>query len=407
MQKEEKNYIDYHLLENNINEYVKYYSKRILKDSDFYKEDEAYKYRAVATFQKKFDLNASDLKEMIEEAFADTKNLVQSGNYFPKGMLIKFIAIDQEYVRQELKKLIYNKDSVIYRIDNFLKNIKTKFPLKDENYYIDARFLSFILAAVDPFNYFYVKVREYKKFAEMVGYNISIKGSQGEKYQSMNNLAVITKNILEKNYYFREVHSMIVENFDYKDSSFNWGTFDFIFDVARREGEEFRFVQNKVKLNRKISENNKETQKDFLEEIFYEEDINKEIKGKTKEQLLLEAKNYHPANENYKKKKGEHKTRIENVKQKKIVKELENYVCQVCGFHFSYKNIKGEIKKYAEVDHIIDKSLGGTEELENLWVLCPNCHMKKTLGVIKIDKIKKIVTENRKIIKIRDNHLGW
>jgi len=37
--------------------------------------------------------------------------------------------------------------------------------------------------------------------------------------------------------------------------------------------------------------------------------------------------------------------------------------------------------------------------------LCPNCHEKKTKGVIKVDFERKLVTENNQPIKIRDNHL--
>ena len=52
-------------VENNINDYVKYYSKRILGDPKFYELDEAYKYKAVATFQKYYDIEASDLPLML------------------------------------------------------------------------------------------------------------------------------------------------------------------------------------------------------------------------------------------------------------------------------------------------------------------------------------------------------
>lgn len=59
------------------------------------------------------------------------------------------------------------------------------------------------------------------------------------------------------------------------------------------------------------------------------------------------------------------------------------------------------------MDHIIEKSKGGGESFDNLWVLCPNCHAKKTRGVITIDPIKKMVKEKGKVITIQDNHLDW
>ena len=58
------------------------------------------------------------------------------------------------------------------------------------------------------------------------------------------------------------------------------------------------------------------------------------------------------------------------------------------------------------VDHIIEKSDKGSENLKNLWVLCPNCHAKKTCGVITIDLMTKRVSEGGREVKLlKDNHL--
>jgi 5-methylcytosine-specific restriction endonuclease McrA len=58
------------------------------------------------------------------------------------------------------------------------------------------------------------------------------------------------------------------------------------------------------------------------------------------------------------------------------------------------------------VDHIKDKADKGMENLRNLWVLCPDCHAKKTCGTIKLDLETKTVTERGSVVKLlRDNHL--
>lgn len=101
------------------------------------------------------------------------------------------------------------------------------------------------------------------------------------------------------------------------------------------------------------------------------------------------------------------KLRRENARQKRLVARLENYTCQVCGFRCSYKDAAGRERWIIEIDHIIPKADGTGEESSNLWALCPNCHEKKTRGVIIIDSTKKIVTENGQKISIRDNHLDW
>ena len=99
------------------------------------------------------------------------------------------------------------------------------------------------------------------------------------------------------------------------------------------------------------------------------------------------------------------KIRKENQVQKRRVAKIEDYRCQVCGFRCEYKRKNWKIWYIIHVDHIIEKSEGGNEKLNNLWVLCPNCHSKKTYWVIKIDVNNKMVFEDGKSIKIRDNHL--
>jgi len=54
---------------------------------------------------------------------------------------------------------------------------------------------------------------------------------------------------------------------------------------------------------------------------------------------------------------------------KKIALKRDKYICQKCGF--SDRDIM-------QVDHIKEKYNGGSDKLENLQTLCPNCHAKKT-----------------------------
>jgi predicted restriction endonuclease len=91
----------------------------------------------------------------------------------------------------------------------------------------------------------------------------------------------------------------------------------------------------------------------------------------------------------------------------KIVKKLEDYRCQVCGYTFTYINSKDQETPYVEVDHIKRYADEGDEDLDNLWALCPTCHTKKTLGVIVVDKKEGEVRENGEVIEIKNNHLSW
>lgn len=134
------------------------------------------------------------------------------------------------------------------------------------------------------------------------------------------------------------------------------------------------------------------------------------------EDLINEELNNYDINEIYKEAKnfkdyemqfvlgGNIKRRIESKKQKERIAILENHTCQICGFQQSYINSNGNKRYIIEIDHIIEKSKGGGECIDNLLALCPNCHAKKTYGIIKIDRDFRIF-ENGKEIQIRDNHL--
>ena len=102
---------------------------------------------------------------------------------------------------------------------------------------------------------------------------------------------------------------------------------------------------------------------------------------------------------------GRKKVRKESQKQKRLVAKLYNYSCQVCGFRVEYIRKNGKPGYIIEVDHIKDKAVGGDESLKNLWALCPNCHKKKTRGVITIHISEKAVQEKGMPINIMDKHL--
>lgn len=137
------------------------------------------------------------------------------------------------------------------------------------------------------------------------------------------------------------------------------------------------------------------------------ETFDEKFSGFTKEKLLTDAQNFSNAQDaSHTTSFGPKKVRIESRAQKRRVAAIEEYTCQVCNFKCEYMNSKGKKGWIIHVDHIVDKADGGNEDLKNLWVLCPNCHEKKTRGVIEINPETKEVRENETVMQIRDNHLN-
>src|ERR1035441_2946624 len=122
--------------------------------------------------------------------------------------------------------------------------------------------------------------------------------------------------------------------------------------------------------------------------------IDEQLSGLDKATLLAQAmafdnttaQSHHIVN-------GPRRVRQENQRQKRRVAALEDYTCQLCGFRYQYVRKNGKPGWIIQVDHIQEKSPQGMESLKNLWVLCPNCHGKKTCGVIAVDLKAKKVSE--------------
>lgn len=143
---------------------------------------------------------------------------------------------------------------------------------------------------------------------------------------------------------------------------------------------------------------------DFL--IYNEDIVLSDINTKSAEQLLKEANKFQDYECQFGESNKKRKYRKESKAQKERIACLENHTCQVCGFYYEYIR-NGKKHWIITIDHILDKAKGGGEAKNNLWVLCPNCHAKKTSGIIIINKDQKTVYENGTEIKIRDNHLCW
>lgn len=129
--------------------------------------------------------------------------------------------------------------------------------------------------------------------------------------------------------------------------------------------------------------------------------------NESRSELLEKAKSFTDYADQYRMGKGPGRHRNESRRQKEIIAELENWSCQVCGFRQKYLNKDNSVRWIIHVDHIVEKSRGGGETIDNLLVLCPNCHAKKTYGVIIVMKDAQWVLYDGKQIQITDNHLGW
>ena len=145
------------------------------KDFASYWENEKYKWVAVKHFQDRWDIDAEDFSSMFENSTKDVANLLASMNYFPRGMMINFIAKDQEMVRKMFRDLFNESSSstLLERIETFqakAEQLRATYGAEQwKNHYQDARCVSTYLWLRYPEKYFLFKYSECLALACAIG----------------------------------------------------------------------------------------------------------------------------------------------------------------------------------------------------------------------------------------------
>lgn len=96
---------------------------------------------------------------------------------------------------------------------------------------------------------------------------------------------------------------------------------------------------------------------------------------------------------------------IRNVKVANKLKKIYNSKCQICGFTFKKKN--GE--NYSEIHHVIPLGENGSDSINNMVVICSNCHSQVTYADIRVGKFgdnkrEIFINEERKFITYLPEH---
>ena len=80
---------------------------------------EKYKWEAVKHFQSHWDLSAPNFASMLETATEKTDNLLTSGYFYPRTMILNFAKADPEAVRSMFQNLYDETKSLSSRVDWF------------------------------------------------------------------------------------------------------------------------------------------------------------------------------------------------------------------------------------------------------------------------------------------------
>lgn len=138
-----------------------------------FKEDEGYKWQAVAWFQKYWNLDAEDFGEMFKIATEKTFNLLASNHYFPKAMIGEFIkSAGTEVVRKMFTVLFDETKNLAERIAYFIEtsdnNLTKYFGDKYASHFQNLNSISTYLWLRFPDKYYIYRYSEYKRLLEIL-----------------------------------------------------------------------------------------------------------------------------------------------------------------------------------------------------------------------------------------------
>lgn len=209
-------------------------------DFDKYWPNEKYKWHAVQWFQDKWNIEAPNFAEMLENALSKTLNLLASQNAFPRSMLIQFAQVAPEEVRKMFIGLFDENKDLAKRVQDFMEMsevIRSKYDDGTWNrHYQNTNVVSTYLWLRFPNKYYIYKYSEYIAVANNLGLDYYIKrnGQVSEMIKGFQMYDELNKYIHNQPKLSDIIKSHVVNDDKlYNDTQLRTATIDFGFWVSR------------------------------------------------------------------------------------------------------------------------------------------------------------------------------
>lgn len=134
-------------------------------------KEERFKWEAIYTYKKVWNINAENFASMIDSAFRNHGTLLRAGNYFPYKMLITFAEAEPETVRSLFKTLYNEALPFDERFKAFRDGFNKFYGPHNLNSYQDLHAVSVYLTFEYPEKHYIYKYRVLKNFIKAIGYN--------------------------------------------------------------------------------------------------------------------------------------------------------------------------------------------------------------------------------------------
>ncbi len=211
------------------------------RDFDRVNQYEIYKWKAVKCFQDNWNIDTEDFHEMLALSFASTKNLMDSGQYFPRRMLIQYAQRNPNELRELFRSLFDEEEDLYTRIVNFQKGINLIHApyFQNKSSYQDARAVIVYLTLRYPERYFFYKFEMFKQFSKIL--ELSYKPIMGrlENVGHFNSISELIRYELSLDQELLKLHKDRITSDCYYDENLNILTQDFIYAVTIHLHKEF------------------------------------------------------------------------------------------------------------------------------------------------------------------------
>jgi hypothetical protein len=213
---------------------VKAYIEDYKRNFEKVHHEEIYKWKAIKQFQDNFDIDSADFYSNLENSLSKASNLLDSGQYFPKRMLLKNTETSPEEIR-EMFRILFDEDfDIIDRIENFKNDFRI---LNHKNFdelsdYQDHRAIIVYLTLNFPERFFFYKFHMFKDFSEKVGYTFNPIRGRKENILHYQNLCELVRYEISKDQELLALHENRLGKDCYRDKNLNVLTQDFIYAVV-------------------------------------------------------------------------------------------------------------------------------------------------------------------------------
>ena len=214
---------------------LRHYINEYKLNFDRVNQEEIYKWKAVKCYQDNWNIEAENFYEMLMVSLSRTKNLLDSGQYFPLRMLVQYAEHRPNEVRQLFRNLYNEEEDLFERIQNFQTNINVINDelFKNKKSYQDPRAIIVYLVLRYPERYFFYKFEMFKQFSKKL--ELIYKPVKGhlENIGHFNSQCELIRFELSLDQELLKLHKNRITSDCYYDENLNILTQDFIYAVAR------------------------------------------------------------------------------------------------------------------------------------------------------------------------------